>query len=371
MSFHAEFTKRTFHFGFDARTSRGQIRDRSCWFLKIKDDQSLCEGIGEIAPLPGLSFETEEDVENELNELVDLINSGFLTGKKINSLGDVHIFFPKQYSSSVRCGIETAFLDLMNGGRKVIFDNSFARRESGLSTNGLIWIGGLDAMLQQVSIKIEQGFRTLKIKIGSLDFEKEIDILQYIRRKYYREKITIRLDANGAFKPKEAFYKLNELARWDVHSIEQPLKAGHVEEMEELCRKTPIPIALDEELVGKDFESCKELIERVKPQFLILKPSLMGGFLSSQKLIELAEEQGIGWWITSALESSIGLNAVAQFTAQYPITIPQGLGTGQIYTDNIDSPLYIEKGELKLDPKLFWEGEKRDGDDDDDMEFLH
>lgn len=367
MALLAEFYKRTFHFGFDARTSRGQMRDRHCWFLKITDDQAHCTGLGEVAQLPGLSPESPELVEQQLQQIVDKINSGQLTGKKVVSLADVGMHFQNGYASSVMCGLEAAFLDLANGGKKIIFDNAFARRESGIPTNGLIWIGGMDAMLQQVSIKIEQGFRTLKIKIGSLDFEKEIDILQYIRRKYFRENIVVRLDANGAFKPKEVFYKLNELSRWDIHSIEQPLMAGQPEEMAELCRKTPIPIALDEELIGNDFNTAKSIVEKIKPQFLILKPAIMGGFEVSRKLIELAENQNIGWWITSALESSIGLNAVAQFTAQYPVKIPQGLGTGQIYTDNIESPLEIKNGELRLDPKLFWEGEKQN---DDDGEYL-
>ena len=220
-------------------------------------------------------------------------------------------------------------------------------------------------MLQQVSIKIDDGFRTLKIKIGSLDLEKEIDILQYIKRKYFMEKIEIRLDANGAFRPNEALYKLNELSRWSIHSIEQPIIAGQHQLMSELCAKSPIHIALDEELIGiTDREKKIELLQTIKPQYLILKPSLLGGFYACQEWIELAEQHKIGWWITSALESSIGLNAVAQFTAQYPVTIPQGLGTGQIYTDNIESPLEIHKGELKLSPKLFWEGERNPDDDD-------
>ena len=197
-----------------------------------------------------------------------------------------------------------------------------------------------------------------------MDFEKEIDILQYIRRKYYREKIIIRLDANGAFKSGDALYKLTELAKWDIHSVEQPIAAGQPEAMAEICAKSPIPVALDEELIGVNGRDNKiRLIETIKPQFLILKPSLLGGFRSCQEWIELAESQGVGWWITSALESSVGLNAVAQFTAQYPIVIPQGLGTGQIYSDNIESPLEIIRGELKLSAKLFWEGE-RAGDED-------
>jgi len=367
MSFQAEFSKRTFHFGFDARTSRGQMRERHCWFLKIKNSETGVEGIGEAAPLPGLSPETNEEVEQQLESVVSKVNSGWLEGKGIGSLDAINrLHSGMLLSSSVVCAIETALLDLSNGGSKIIFDNSFARRESGLMTNGLIWIGGLDGMLQQVSTKIYDGFTTLKIKIGSLDFEKEIDILQYIRRKYFRENIIIRLDANGAFKANDALYKLNELAKWDIHSIEQPVMADQPEVMAELCSKSPVPIALDEELIGiNDHQKRSDLLKAISPKFLILKPSLLGGFYSCQKWIELAESQGIGWWITSALESSLGLNAVAQFTAQYPVSIPQGLGTGQIYTDNIENPLEIVKGELKLSPKLFWEGERKEEAEED------
>jgi o-succinylbenzoate synthase len=366
MSFRAEFSKRSFHFGFDARTSRGQMRERHCWFLKITDDRANVSGIGEAAPLVGLSPEKDEEVESQLQVLVEKINSGSLEGKKFDSLKAIQELFSDPFASSVTCALETALLDLSQGGKKIIFDNGFSRRESGITTNGLIWIGGLDSMLQQVSTKIYDGYRTLKIKIGSLDFEKEIDILQYIKRKYFRENIEIRLDANGAFKASDAFYKLNELSRWGIHSIEQPVMAGQYELMADLCKRSPIPIALDEELIGVIENQKKiELLQTIKPQFLILKPSLLGGFYSCQGWIELAEANGIGWWITSALESALGLNAVAQFTAQYPISMPQGLGTGQIYTDNIESPLEIIKGDLKLNSKLFWEGERTEEDEND------
>jgi o-succinylbenzoate synthase len=365
MSFTAEFSKRTFHFGFDARTSRGQMRERNSWFLKVKHNLTLAEGIGEAAPLPGLSLETNQDVETQLEDLAQRINSGILVAKEFGTLGQIQDLFSHELSPSVRCALETALLDMENGGKKIIFANAFSRGESGIPTNGLIWIGGLDSMLQQVSIKVHDGFRTLKIKIGSLDFDKELDILQYIKRKYFRENIVIRLDANGAFKANDALYKLNELSKWGIHSIEQPVMAGQHELMAELCKKSPIPIALDEELIGVNSTAKRvDLLEMIKPQFLILKPSLLGGFYSTQQWIELAEGRGIGWWITSALESSIGLNAVAQFTAQYRVTIPQGLGTGQIYSDNIESPLEIAKGELKLNPKLSWEGERDESDDD-------
>lgn len=363
MSYSANFLKRTFHFGFEARTSRGQMRERDCWFLTIKDESTGIQGTGEAAPLVGLSTETKEAVEEQLEFIVERVNSGWLSGKNFESLDTIDNLFPDTLSSSVHCALESALMDLSHGGKKIIFDNDFSRRESGISTNGLIWIGGLDSMLQQISIKIHDGFSTLKIKIGSMDFEKEIDILQYIRRKYFREKITIRLDANGAFKPGEALYKLTELSKWGIHSIEQPIAAGQREAMAEICAKSPIPIALDEELIGVNGREKKiQLIEMIKPQYLILKPSLLGGFRMSQEWIELSESKGIGWWITSALESSVGLNAVAQFTAQYPIGIPQGLGTGQIYSDNIESPLEIIKGELKLSSKLLWEGERDEVD---------
>jgi o-succinylbenzoate synthase len=345
MALQAEFKKRTFHFGFDARTSRGQMRERQCWFLTIHDDLKKINGTGEAAPLPGLSKETPEQVEQELQRVVDEINA----------------LFVENLCSSVRTALEMALLDLHNGGKKLFFDNAFARREGGIPTNGLIWIGGLDSMLQQVSIKVDEGYRTLKIKIGSLDFEKEIDILQYIKRKYFRENITIRLDANGAFKPNDALYKLNQLAQWGIHSIEQPIMANQHEAMAELCKKSPVPIALDEDVLGVlTREEKLRLIDQIKPQFLILKPSLMGGFKHTAEWIELAENHNVGWWITSALESSIGLNAVAQFTAQYPVSIPQGLGTGKIYSDNILSPLEVGKGELRLDKKMKWDDELTD-----------
>jgi len=219
----------------------------------------------------------------------------------------------------------------------------------------LIWMGGLDFMLQQIEIKIKDGFRCLKLKVGGIDFEKECDVLQYIRRKYFRESITIRLDANGAFKPGEAIYKLIELSKYDVHSIEQPLKPGSPE-MAELCRNSPIPIALDEELIGIDIRAEKEaLLDRLRPGYIILKPTLHGGLHSCQEWIQLAESQNIGWWITSALESNVGLNAIAQFTAQYSINEPQGLGTGMLYSDNIESPLTVSKGFLSYDTDLSWE----------------
>jgi O-succinylbenzoate synthase len=206
----------------------------------------------------------------------------------------------------------------------------------------------------QINKKISEGFTCIKLKVGGLDFDKECDVLDYIRKRYFRNNITIRLDANGAFKIDDVLYRLEQLAKFSIDSIEQPIKPG-LSEMEELCRKSPIPIALDEELIGKETtEQKKTLLETIKPQFIILKPSLHGGLKSCAEWISLAEQNNCGWWITSALESSIGLNAICQFTANYPVTIPQGLGTGSIYENNFESPLRVERGNIFFDASVSW-----------------
>jgi o-succinylbenzoate synthase len=216
-------------------------------------------------------------------------------------------------------------------------------------------MGDLDLMLQQASIKIEEGFRCLKIKIGGLNFEKECDIIHYIRKKYFSDEIELRLDANGAFKPEEALYKLYDLSKYKIHSIEQPVKPG-LSEMEELCRKSPIPIVLDEELIGvEETSDRKKLLERIKPQYIVLKPSLIGGVRSTQEWISIAESAGVGWWMTSALESNIGLNAICQLTANYSTTLAQGLGTGTLYENNFESPLEVMDGTIRYNSKLPWD----------------
>ncbi len=353
--------KQAFQFNFDARTSRGPMKQRVSWFIKLWNDQHpTIFGLGECAPLEGLSKEPTELIENFLSEWEAKINLQEieLPANGFNSLQELNSFFLRSGIlpdfSSLRFAAETAFIDLARGGNRTIFENDFLTGRS-LPINGLIWIGGLDYMLQQIDIKIKDGFRCIKIKVGSLNFEKECDILQYIRRKYYREEIVIRLDANGAFKPEDAMFKLADMARFGVHSIEQPLKVG-AKELEELCRKSPIPIALDEELIGvNSYEDRKSLLTRLRPTYIILKPSLHGGLYSCQEWIQLAESLGIGWWITSALESSIGLNAIAQFAAQYNLQIPQGLGTGLIYSNNMESPLSVGKGTLSYNQQINWD----------------
>jgi o-succinylbenzoate synthase len=355
MTLRASFSKKTFNFSFRARTSRGAMSQKDSWFLKVWDTrQPEVIGIGEAGPLPGLSKEKPEDVEEHLSRLVTLISKRSDLNH-LQSRDEINEFVAAaQLPSSIIFALETALLDLMNNGTRTIFQNSFLKGQS-IPINGLVWMGGLDFMLSQVSIKIDEGFSCIKLKIGGLNFEKELDILQFIRRKYFRDVITIRLDANGAFKPDQALYKIMDCSRYDVHSIEQPLKAGSPF-LQELCKQSPIPIALDEEMIGIiEKEKKMEMLDRIKPAFIILKPMVHGGLRGCEEWILLADERGIGWWITSALESNIGLNAIAQFTANYPVSLPQGLGTGSIYEDNIPSPLQVKRGALKYNSQESWD----------------
>lgn len=358
MSLRTRIVRRTFHFGFDARTSRGLMKDRTSWFLIFHDDKDPeIKGIGECAPLQGLSKEFTPEFEDKLNAVVALVNEAGITNIP-KSLEEIHNFTTSQLqidstSSSIMFAIETGLLDLASGGTRKIFESSFSKGEA-IPINGLIWMGGMDFMLQQIEIKIRDGFRCIKIKVGGLDFERECDVLQYVRRKYFREDITIRLDANGAFKPDDAMYKLKELSRFTIHSIEQPLKPGSPL-LPALCASSPIPVALDEELIGVVAQDARQkLLAAIKPHYLVLKPTLHGGFRSVADWIERAGKAGIGWWVTSALESNIGLNAIAQFTSRYNPEIHQGLGTGAIYDDNIPSPLEVSGQNLRSNSAENW-----------------
>jgi len=347
------------NFAFAARTSRGPMTEKTSWFVRLWDDSnSKVYGLGECGPLQGLSKEQGPELEMLVNEAINSFQSKNLLLPTGDGLAAITDFFQSnkisREHSSIAFALETALLDLMQGGKRQIFKNKFIE-QAPIPINGLVWMGGLDFMLQQVEIKIRDGYRCVKLKVGGLDFEKECDVLQYIRRKYFRDNIEIRLDANGAFKKEDALDKINSLKRFNVHSIEQPIKPG-LPEMEEICAKSPIPIAFDEELIGIHSPDEKEkLLSCLKPQFIILKPTLHGGFLGCDEWIRVAEKQNIGWWVTSALESNIGLNAIAQFTSQYPSTLYHGLGTGQIYTNNFPSPLLAEKGLLQHQPKEKWD----------------
>ena len=317
-------------------------------FIKIwQEDHPSIVGIGECGPLPGLSIDPLDKMEEVLKTVCKKIQAVEIAAIEVAEL------VPKEFPS-IAFGLEMALLDLQNGGRRILFDNGFVLGTP-LPINGLIWMGGTDFMLSQITEKIEQGFTCIKLKVGGLNFERECDLLKYIRSKYYDKNITIRLDANGAFKPEEALLKLNILSKYGIHSIEQPIKQG-LPEMEMVCKESPIPIALDEELIGiYDRKEKEALLKRIQPQYIILKPTLHGGFKGCEEWIAMAASMNIGWWITSALESNIGLNAICQFTANYKVTLPQGLGTGMLYENNFPSPLEIDKGKILYNRDRQWQ----------------
>jgi len=240
-------------------------------------------------------------------------------------------------------------------GRRILFPSSFTLGKTAIDINGLVWMGEFDFMKRQIREKIEAGYTCIKLKIGAIEFDEELELVRNVRNEFSENDIEIRVDANGAFSPEDALGKLEQLSEYDLHSIEQPIKQGHWENMAELCEQTPLPIALDEELIGvNEFEQKKTLLRTISPHYIILKPSLVGGFQSSEEWIGIAEKNNIGWWVTSALESNIGLNAIAQWTYYLENKMPQGLGTGQLYTNNFESPLKITKGKLYFDPSTSW-----------------
>lgn len=327
------------------------MKDKISWFIKIRNDRNPSKfGLGECGPLPGLSVDDRPDFETVLTGVIQQINSSAF---EENDFEAVMKFIPPGFPSMI-FGLETAFRDYVNGGKRIIYRNIFSQGYP-ININGLIWMGDMDFMMDQINKKIAQGFNCLKLKVGGLDFERECDILSYIRRRYFRQNIIIRLDANGALKIDEVLVKLDEMARFQIHSIEQPIKPG-LDEMEELCRKSPIPVAFDEELIGKaSLEEKRRLLEYLKPQYIVLKPTLHGGLKGCEEWISLATTLKIGWWMTSALESSIGLNAICQFTANYETQIHQGLGTGMIYENNIGSPLTVRDGQIFYDQHVPWD----------------
>ena len=248
----------------------------------------------------------------------------------------------------------SAILDFQNGGKREIFKTDFYNSSEKISINGLVWMGTPDFMRKQIVEKLENGFDTIKLKIGAIDFAEELKLLAFIRKQFSEDKITIRVDANGAFSPKQAIEKLKMLSEFNIHSIEQPIKDGQEQLMAELCEKNIIPIALDEELI-KNSGKENYLLETIKPQYIILKPSLMGGISGSLKWIKTAENLNINWWMTSALESNIGLNAICQLASKLKNPLPQGLGTGKLYTNNFESPLTVEMGQIFYDANKKWD----------------
>lgn len=331
---------KTLHFKQPAGTSRGVYHTRKVWYVLLTDTQTGKYGVGECAPLPALSCDDLPDYSEIL--------AYHCHQTELNGYLDYEALRPYP---SMLFGLETAFAHLKAGNLQ-FGDTPFSKGEKGIPINGLIWMGNFDEMYSRIEEKMKLGFRCIKVKIGAIDFNKELELLEHIRQHFSPEQIELRVDANGAFSPADAPFKLESLHAFHIHSIEQPIRAGQWKEMATLCQQSPFPIALDEELIGINTIARKiELLETIRPQYIILKPSLHGGIQGATEWIKLAKERGIGSWVTSALESNIGLNAIAQWCATLSPDIPQGLGTGMLFTDNIDYPLHIQGDCLWFHPE--------------------
>lgn len=338
----ADFLKYTLAFKKPSGTSRGILRTKDTYILILQENNKI--GIGECALFKGLSSDDLPEYEQVLTQFCRDIQEAQ------KDLTEKYKAFP-----SIIFGYEQAILSLKAQDSFVLFPSDFTKGKVHIPINGLIWMGDKTFMMQQIIEKIEAGFDTIKLKIGAINFESELALLSFIRKEFSKNDITLRVDANGAFTPKTALEKLNRLSGYDIHSIEQPIRQGQWQDMANLCAQSPIPIALDEELIGiHDLNEKRKLIAAIKPHYIILKPAIHGGFSGSDEWISLVEKHDIGWWITSALESNIGLNAIAQYTAHKQVHLPQGLGTGGLFTNNFDSPLQVIKGHLTYTKSNKW-----------------
>ena len=347
------YQRRALRFNFPARTSRGALTEHVAYYLGLRDrGRPARVGWGEAAPLAGLSPDYGADFEATVAGFCRQFNQA---GHAALSATEAAELVPPTLPA-LRFALETAVLDLNGGGRHQLYANDFSQGRAALPINGLVWMGDAPFMRAQIRQKLAAGYACLKVKIGSLDFATELALLAEIRAEADAAHLTLRVDANGAFSPAEAPAKLAALARFGLHSIEQPLAAGQWPALAALCRTSPIPVALDEELIGLTDPARQEaLLAAVRPPYLVLKPTLLGGHAATRRWIALAEARGIGWWITSALESNVGLNAVGQLTGEYAVgSFAQGLGTGQLYENNLAAPLRIEAGTLRYDPAGAW-----------------
>lgn len=338
----AKYHKYILNFKNPSGTSRGILRTKETWFIIISDGYKI--GIGETGLFRGLSIDDRPDYEEKLQWVCNNINLGldFLLAEMSH--------FP-----SILFGLEQAFLSLQSNTQFDLFPSDFTSGKSSIPINGLVWMGDKEFMKTQIKEKLKSGFTCIKMKIGAIDFDTEIELLKSIRKEFSSKEIELRVDANGAFNPNEALDKLKTLSELELHSIEQPIKQGQWQEMASLCEKTPLPIALDEELIGVfSSENKEKCIKTINPQYIILKPSLVGGFKGSKEWTDLSKKNNIGWWITSALESNIGLNAIAQWTFTLQNKMPQGLGTGSLFTNNFESPLEVENGNIQYNPAKNW-----------------
>lgn len=325
---------RTLHFKQPAGTSRGVYHTRLTWLVTAHDHHGN-SGTGECAPLPQLSCDDLPNYEEKLRDVC----------RNIEQNAHIDLEALRNYPS-MQFGIEVAMQRLAKAGG-ALFDTPFSRGKEGIPINGLVWMGNYDEMLERLQQKLEQGFRCVKLKIGAINFEHELNLIKHLRNHFDSKQVELRVDANGGFAPHEALQRLTQLAQHDIHSIEQPIMARQWQEMARLCKQSPLPIALDEELIGINSTAGKvALLDTIKPQYIILKPSLHGGIAGTCEWVKLAKERGVGSWITSALESNVGLCAIAELAAHLygpHIAMPQGLGTGMLFTDNIDMPLTIKK----------------------------
>ena len=338
----ASYKKYVLNFKQASGTSRGVLKTKETWFLILNTKGK--KGIGECGLFRGLSVDDRTDYEEKLKWVCRNINLGLE-----ELLAELKAF------PSIQFGLETAFKSLESLSMFELFPSKFTQSEDSIPINGLIWMGSEAFMKQQIKEKIEAGFNCIKMKIGAIDFQQEINLLKSIRNQFTSKDIELRVDANGAFHPSEALEKLKILSEFDLHSIEQPIKQGQIQDMAALCENTPLPIALDEELIGIFSVTKKqELLQTINPQYIILKPSLVGGFCGSNEWIDIAEKQNMGWWITSALESNIGLNAIAQYTYTKNSSLPQGLGTGGLFFNNFESPLQVKNGTLRYRKNVNW-----------------
>ena len=338
----ASYKKYILHFKNPSSTSRGILRTKETWFIVLEENGKT--GIGETGLFRGLSIDDVSSYEEKLSWACENIKLG------LTDLLAMLIEFP-----SIQFGLEQAFLFLQSENKFQLFPSEFCKGKESITINGLVWMGDQQFMKKQIQEKLNSGFSCIKMKIGAIDFDAEVALLKSIRKEFSSNEIELRVDANGAFKPKNALEKLKILSELDLHSIEQPIKQGQLQDMALLCEKTPLPIALDEELIGVfSTQEKQEVIKMVKPQFIILKPSLVGGFGGTTEWIDIAKKNNVDWWITSALESNIGLNAIAQFTHTLKNKLPQGLGTGGLFTNNFESPLEVKNGTLHYNNSNKW-----------------
>lgn len=341
----ATYIKYALQLAFPAGTSRGTLHYKDTWFVKVwNDGNPLQYGIGECACFKGLSMDDRPDYEEQLAKWCQRITTFSVYNEDL-------LPWP-----SIMFGLEAALQDLLQGSKRVLFPSSFADGEAGIPINGLIWMGSADFVQKQIKEKLQQGFRCLKMKIGAASLDEELRLLKKIRAEFSPSELEIRLDANGAFQYPQALEVLKQFSVFNIHSVEQPIKAGRPNEMLDICLNSPIDIALDEELIGKNTLAEKqEILSMLKPRYIILKPSLVGGFVAANEWIDVAQKLGIDWWITSALESNIGLNAISQWTYSLNVKVTQGLGTGGMYTNNIPSPLLVKNQQLYLDKSRRWD----------------